>query len=37
MTSSGCQRFLPITFGRNELETWGLVPQAVRLVKAHDD
>ena len=23
MTSSGRQRFLPITFDRNELETWG--------------
>ena len=23
MTSSGRQRFLPMTFDRNELETWG--------------
>ena len=34
MTSSGRQRFLPITFDRNELETWGW-SHSVRLVKAH--
>ena len=34
MTSSGRQRFLPITFDRNELETWGWC-HSVRLVKAH--
>ena len=33
MTSSGRQRFLPITFDRNELETWGCC-HSVRLVKA---
>ena len=34
MTSSGHQRFLPITFDRFELVTWGWC-QSVRLVKAH--
>ena len=34
MTSSGRRRFLPITFDRNELETWGWC-HSVRLVKAH--
>ena len=34
MTSSGRQRFLPITFDRNELETWGWCHR-VRLVKTH--
>ena len=35
MTSSGSQSFLlPITFDRNELETWGWC-HSVRLVKAH--
>ena len=34
MTSSGRQRFLPITFDRNELETWRWC-YSVRLVKAH--
>ena len=34
MTSSGRQRFLPITFDRNELETWGWC-HSVRLVTAH--
>ena len=34
MTSSGRQSFLPITFERNELETWGWC-LSVRLVKAH--
>ena len=34
MTSSGRRMFLPITFDRNELETWGWC-HSVRLVKAH--
>ena len=34
MTSSGRLRFLPITFDRNELETWAWC-HSVRLVKAH--
>ena len=34
MTSSGRRKFLPITFDRNELETWGWC-HSVRLVKAH--
>ena len=34
MTSSGRRTFLPITFDRNELETWGWC-HSVRLVKAH--
>ena len=34
MTSSGRQRFLPITFDINELETWAWC-NSVRLVKAH--
>ena len=35
MTSSDRRTFfLPITFDRNELETWGWC-QSVRLVKAH--
>ena len=34
MTSSGRQRFLPITFDRNELETWDWC-HSVRLLKAH--
>ena len=34
MTSSGRQSFLPITFDRNELETWGWC-HSVRLVKPH--
>ena len=34
MTSSGRQSFLPITFDRNELETWGWC-HSVRIVKAH--
>ena len=34
MMSSGRQHFLPITFNRNEIETWGWC-HSVRLVKAH--
>ena len=34
MTSSGRRTFLPITFVRNELETWGWC-HSVRLVKAY--
>ena len=34
MTSPGRHSFLPITFDRNELETWGWC-HSVRLVKAH--
>ena len=34
MTSSVRHRFLPITFDRNDLETWGWC-HSVRLVKAH--
>ena len=34
MTSPGRQRFLPITFDRNELETWGWC-HSVRYVKVH--
>ena len=34
MTSSGRRTFFPITFDRNELETWGWC-HSVRLVKAH--
>ena len=34
MTSSGRQRFLPMTFDRNELETLGWC-HSVRLVEAH--
>ena len=35
MTSSGRQRFLPIPFDRNELETEMSWCHSVRLVKAH--
>ena len=34
MTSSGRKYFLPISFDRNELETWGWC-HIVRLVKVH--
>ena len=34
MTSSSAVRFLPITFDRDELETWGWC-HSVRLVKSH--
>ena len=34
MTSSDRRTFLPITFDRNELRTWGWC-HSVRLVKAH--
>ena len=34
MTSSGRRTFLPITFDRNELETWGWC-HSIRLIKTH--